>query len=162
MKENTEKRSLFLNNIHDQTTRLHDLIERLLILSKLENADSLTNIQAVNVNALLKDVARTYEDFAISNSASIQVTLPAEVLTVHGDRFLLHQAVGNLVKNAIEHGHPQIEINVSAHIEDKSLQIRLSNVGKLIPDYANDNLFDKFYSLPNHRGRKGVGLGCVL
>jgi two-component system sensor histidine kinase CreC len=162
LKENTEKRSLFLNNIHDQTTRLHDLIERLLILSKLENADSLTNIQAVNVNALLKDVARTYEDFAISNPASIQVTLPAGVLTVHGDHFLLHQAVGNLVKNAIEHGHPQIEINVSAHIEDKSLQIRLSNVGKLIPDYANDNLFDKFYSLPNHRGRKGVGLGCVL
>jgi two-component system sensor histidine kinase CreC len=154
-----EKRSLFLNNIHDQTARLHDLIERLLILAKLENADSLTNIQTVNVNALLKDVARTYEDYAISNSLSIQVTLPAEVLTVRGDRFLLHQAVGNLVKNAIEHAHPQTEINVSAHTEDKSLQIKVSNVGEPIPDYAIDKLFHRFYSLPNRTGRKGSGIG---
>jgi two-component system sensor histidine kinase CreC len=154
-----EKRSLFLNNIHEQTARLHDLIERLLILSKLENADSLTNIQAVNVNALLKDVARTYEDYAISNSVSIQVTLPAEVLTVHGDRFLLHQAVGNLVKNAVEHAHPQTEINVSAHSERNSLAINVINFGEPIPDYAINKLFDRFYSLPNRKGEKGSGIG---
>lgn len=155
----SEKRCLFLSNIHDQTTRLHDLIERLLILAKLENADSLTNIQTVNVNALLKDVARTYEDYAISNSVSIQVNLPAEVLTVHGDRFLLHQAVGNLVKNAIEHAHSQTEINVSAHKERKSLAINVTNLGEPIPDYAANKLFDRFYSLPNRKGRKGSGIG---
>ncbi len=154
-----EKRSLFLNNIHDQTTRLHDLIERLLILSKLENADGLTNVEAVSVNALLTDVARTYEGYAISNSVSIQATLPAEVLTVHGDRFLLHQAVGNLVKNAIEHAHPETEITVSACAEDKSIQITVSNTGELIPDYAIDKLFDRFYSLPNRKGQKGSGIG---
>ena len=159
MKENTEKRSLFLNNIHDQTTRLHDLIERLLILSKLENADSLTNIQAVNVNTLLTEVALTYEDYATSNSVSIKVTLPSETLTVQGDHFLLHQAVSNLVKNAIEHAHPQTEINVSTHTEDNSLQIRVSNFGDPIPDYAIDKLFDRFYSLPNRQGQKGSGIG---
>jgi two-component system, OmpR family, sensor histidine kinase CreC len=159
LKENTEKRSLFLNNIHDQTTRLHDLIERLLVLAKLENADALTNIQTVNVNTLLTEVALTYEDYATSNSVSIQVTLPSETLTVQGDRFLLHQAVSNLLKNAIEHAHPQTEISVSAHTEDKSLQIRFSNVGDPIPDYAIDKLFDRFYSLPNRKGQKGSGIG---
>uniref|UniRef100_UPI0040475ABF two-component system sensor histidine kinase CreC n=1 Tax=Flavobacterium sp. TaxID=239 RepID=UPI0040475ABF len=154
-----EKRTLFLNNIHDQTTRLHDLIERLLVLAKLENADALTNIQTVSVNTLLTEVALTYEDYATSNSVSIKVTLPSETLTVQGDHFLLHQAVSNLVKNAIEHAHPQTEINVSTHTEDNSLQIRVSNFGDPIPDYAIDKLFDRFYSLPNRQGQKGSGIG---
>ena len=76
-----------------------------------------------------------------------------------GDRFLLHQAVGNLVKNAIEHAHPQTEITVSAHAEDNSLQITVSNIGEPIPDYAIDKLFDRFYSLPNRKGQKGSGIG---
>jgi len=64
-----------------------------------------------------------------------------------------------LVKNAIEHAHPQTEITVSAHAEDKSLKITVSNIGEPIPDYAIDKLFDRFYSLPNRKGQKGSGIG---
>ena len=154
-----EKRVLFLNNIHDQTARLHDLVERLLVLAKLENAETLTSVEVVDIDALLKDVTRAYQDYATSNAVSIKVDLPAQTLTMKGDRFLLHQAVGNLVKNAIEHAHPQTEITVSAHAEDNSLEITVSNIGEPIPDYAIDKLFDRFYSLPNRKGQKGSGIG---
>ena len=154
-----EKRVLFLNNIHDQTARLHDLVERLLVLAKLENAESLTNVEFVDINALLIDLKRAYADYATSNAVSIKVALPAQTLTLKGDRFLLHQAVGNLIKNAIEHAHPQTEITVSAYAEDKSIQITVNNIGEAIPDYAIDKLFDRFYSLPNRKGQKGSGIG---
>jgi len=154
-----EKRVLFLNNIHDQTARLHDLVERLLVLAKLENAETLTSVEVVDINALLNDVTRAYQDYATSNAVSIKVDLPAQTLTMKGDRFLLHQAVGNLVKNAIEHAHAQTEIAVSAGAEDKSLQITVSNIGEPIPDYAIGKLFDRFYSLPNRKGQKGSGIG---
>ncbi len=154
-----EKRSLFLNNIHDQTARLHDLIERLLVLTKLENADGLTNIEVVNVNTLLTEVALTYQDYATSNCVGMQVTIPAETLTVQGDRFLLHQAVSNLVKNAIEHAHPNTEITVGVLSDDQSVRITVNNIGEAIPDYAIDKLFDRFYSLPNRKGKKGSGIG---
>ena len=103
--------------------------------------------------ACVKDASVT------SNAVSIKIDLPAQTLTMKGDRFLLHQAVGNLVKNAIEHAHPQTEITVSARAEDKSLQITVSNIGEPIPDYAIDKLFDRFYSLPNRKGQKGSGIG---
>ena len=150
---------MLLNNIHDQTARLHDLVERLLVLAKLENAETLTSVEVVDNNALLNDVTQAYQDYATSNAVSIKADLPAQTLTMEGDRFLLHQAVGNLVKNAIEHAHPQTEITVSAHAEDKSLQITVSNIGEPIPDYAIDKLFDRFYSLPNRKGQKGSGIG---
>jgi two-component system, OmpR family, sensor histidine kinase CreC len=155
----TEKRALFLSNIYDQTARLHDLVERLLVLAKLENAETLTRVQKVDINALLNDVTRAYQDYAISNEVSIKVVLPAATLTVQGDHFLLHQAVGNLVKNAIEHAYPKTEITVSALSDNLSRQIIVSNFGELIPDYALDKLFDRFYSLPNRKGQKGSGIG---
>ena len=154
-----EKRVLFLNNINDQTARLHDLVERLLVLAKLENAESLTNVEFVDINALLIDLKRAYADYATSNAVSIKVALPAQTLTLKGDRFLLHQAVGNLIKNAIEHARPQTEITVSAYAKDKSIQITVNNIGEAIPDYAIDKLFDRFYSLPNRKGQKGSGIG---
>ena len=154
-----EKRILFLNNIHDQPARLHDLVERLLVLAKLENAETLTSVEMVDINALLKDVTRAYQDYATSNAVSVKVDLPAQILRMKGDRFLLHQAVGNLVKNAIEHAHPQTEITVSTRAEDKSLHITVSNIGEPIPDYAIDKLFNRFYSLPNRKGQKGSGIG---
>jgi two-component system sensor histidine kinase CreC len=155
-----EKRVLFLNNIYDQTTRLHDLVERLLVLAKLENADTLSAVEQVDISALLSDVARVYQDYAISNAVSIKVMpLPTETLTVKGDSFLLHQAVGNLVKNAIEHAHQETEITVSALATNESVQIIVSNVGELVPAYAIDKLFDRFYSLQNSKGQKGSGIG---
>ena len=154
-----EKRVLFLNNIHDQTARLHDLVERLLVLAKLENAETLTRVQKVDINALLNDVTRAYQDYATSNEVSINVVLPAEILTVQGDHFLLNQAIGNLVKNAIEHAYPKTEITVSALSDNLSRQIIVSNFGERIPHYALGKLFDRFYSLPNRKGQKGSGIG---
>ena len=129
------------------------------MLAKLENAETLTSVEVVDINALLKDVTRAYQDYATSNAVSIKVDLRAKTLTMKGDRFLLHQAVGNLVKNAIEHAHPQTEITVSARAESMLLQITVSNIGEPIPDYAIDKLFDRFYSLPNRKGQKGSGIG---
>jgi two-component system sensor histidine kinase CreC len=155
----TEKRALFLDNIHDQTARLHDLIERLLVLAKLENAETLTRVGKVDINALLNDVTRAYQDYATSNEVSIKVVQTAETHTVQGDHFLLHQAVGNLVKNAIEHAHSQTEITVSTLSDSEFHQIVVGNFGELIPDYALGKLFDRFYSLPNRKGQKGSGIG---
>jgi len=134
-------------------------VVRVSVLAKLENAESLTSVELVDINALLIDLKRAYEDYATSNAVSIKVALPAQTLTLKGDRFLLHQAVGNLLKNAIEHAHPQTEITVSAYAEDKSIQITVNNIGEPIPDYAIDKLFERFYSLPNRKGQKGSGIG---
>ena len=131
----------------------------MLVLAKLENAESLTSVELVDINALLKDLTRAYQDYATSNAVSIKLALPAQTLTLKGDRFLLHQAVGNLIKNAIEHAHPQTQITVSAYAADKSIQITVNNIGEPIPDYAIDKLFERFYSLPNRKGHKGSGIG---
>jgi two-component system, OmpR family, sensor histidine kinase CreC len=153
------KQQHFLNNIHEQTLRLHDLIERLLLLAKLENAETLTNVETVDIALLFGEVAKAYNDYASNNGVTIKVSLPAEALTLEGDRFLLQQAVGNLLKNAVEHATPKTVVTVGASFDGNALTIEVSNIGERIPDFAIDKLFDRFYSLPNRKGQKGSGIG---
>ena len=154
-----EKRTLFLNNIKDQTTRLHDFVERLLVLAKLESVENLDRVEKVEMNELLEEIVRSFHDYATNNSVSLKLAGLKEILMVGGDRFLLRLAIGNLVKNAIEHAQPQTEVLVSVHVKGNSLQITVSNAGELIPDYAIMKIFDRFYSLPNTSRNKGNGIG---
>jgi two-component system sensor histidine kinase CreC len=154
-----EKRALFLNNIQDQTARLHDLIERLLVLAKLENVETLTNVESVDIVKLLNDVSAAFADYATSNFVTVRVEEAQAEVFFKGDLFMLTQAVGNLVKNAIEHAYQNTTISLDCKTYDKTIAITVSNTGDLIPAYAIDKLFDRFYSLPNRKGRKGSGIG---
>jgi two-component system sensor histidine kinase CreC len=155
----TDKRALFLNNIYDQTIRLHDLVERLLLLAKLENTEVLSGVTIIDTSAFLTDVLKAYEDYASNSEICIKLNISSPLPSLKGDRFLLNKAVGNLLKNAIEHAYKKTEITLSAQVENKLLDIKVVNLGKPIPDYAFDKLFDRFYSLPNQKGQKGSGIG---
>ena len=152
-----EKQLLFLNNIHDQTTRLHDLIERLLVLAKVENAETLTTRAQISVDQLFNEVVQSHTDYAASNHLRLQVQ-PAG-LTIVGDHFLMYQAIANLVKNAIEHAHADSDVTLASETNHGQVTLSVRNAGDPIPDYAIDKLFDRFYSLPNRKGQKGSGIG---
>lgn len=154
-----EKRLLFLNNIHDQTTRLHDLIERLLILAQLENTPALQTVGLIDIVDLLNSVAKAHEDYATQNLVTLNVKTPGTQLFFEGDLFLMTQAVGNLVKNAIEHAYQHTGVEIECKAQGDRIAIVVSNTGDPIPDYALDKLFDRFYSLSNRTGRKGSGIG---
>lgn len=104
---------------------------------------------------------KKYPDKPPTHSLTMPIGKPIQGTLKIGLACLLHmhQAVGNLVKNAIEHSHQETEITVSALATNESVQIMVSNVGELVPAYAIDKLFDRFYSLQNSKGQKGSGIG---
>jgi two-component system sensor histidine kinase CreC len=157
-----EKQELFLNNIDQQTRRLQDLIERLLLLSKFENADELQSEELVNINLLIASVVKTHSQYAMSNGVTITVDVCDESTTVQGDSHLLQLALGNVIKNAVEHGLRNSQINVRAQEADSYVCLTVVNEGKPIPDYAIEKVFDRFYSLPNSKGFKSSGLGLSI
>ena len=80
--------------------------------------------------------------------------------TIRGDAFLLHQALSNLLQNAIEFSPECGEIGMLAFREAGHLLVVIEDAGPGIPDFAREKVFDKFFSL--HRpdtGKKSTGLG---
>ncbi|NRP11214.1 MULTISPECIES: two-component system sensor histidine kinase CreC [unclassified Marinobacterium] len=152
-----EARNRFLNNIVSQTERIQGLIERLLDLAELENANALNTVEKISLDEVINNVLESLSSYAKVHQVS--VTTNKHDLSIKGDSFLIEQALSNLVKNAIEHADADTEVNVWVSKHDSEVDISVSNIGSVIPDYALPKLFDRFFSLPNKDGQKGTGIG---
>ena len=152
-----ETRDRFLDNIVNQTERIQGLIERLLDLAELENANTLKNVETIKLDELTFTVKESLLPYA--ETFGVTLKIQDSGLSLKGDPFLLEQALNNLVKNAIEHSDAGTEIHISSVKHASEIDISVSNIGPAIPDYALPKIFDRFYSLPNRDGQKGTGIG---
>jgi hypothetical protein len=83
--------------------------------------------------------------------------------TVNGDPFLLAQAIGNLVDNAIKYAPAgsTIDIGVSAP-DDGTIAVSVADTGPGIPDAEKLRVIERFYRGDSSRGKAGVGLGLSV
>ena len=82
---------------------------------------------------------------------------------VRGERFLIAQALGNLVQNALEFSPAAGEVRVALRIELGRALVIVEDHGPGVPDFARERVFERFYSLPRpDTGRKSSGLGLSI
>ena len=85
---------------------------------------------------------------------------------VEGDALLLRRAIGNLLDNAIDFsptgGRVTLQLAVNGQ-RGGSVDIIVRDQGPGIPDYADDKVFERFYSLARpHSQKKSTGLGLAF
>ncbi len=80
-------------------------------------------------------------------------------LLVQGDALLLRQALGNLLDNAIGFAPPGSVIRLVPERRGGHAVVTVCDSGPGIPAYAQERLFERFYSLPRPDGAKSTGLG---
>lgn len=147
----------FLNNIEQQTERMSLLIERMLQLARLESRVGL-NFQSLNMNTIIEQVVENKSVEAQLHNIDL-VIQKNEVVRITGDRFLLTQALSNVLSNALDFTPEGGKIEVSAIVEDDYYVIEVKDSGLGIPDYAINRVFERFYSLPRLNKGKSSGLG---
>ncbi|MHA6495037.1 two-component system sensor histidine kinase CreC [Pseudomonas borbori] len=153
------QRERFVANIDQESARLQQLIERLLHLSLVEQRQGLEEQVEVPLRALVEELLQA--QLARIERADLQVEnhLAAD-LKVRGERFLLRQALANLLDNALDFTPPGGLIRFNAEQRGEQVELRLFNQGEAIPAYALPRLSERFYSLPRPTsGRKSTGLG---
>ncbi len=73
---------------------------------------------------------------------------------------MIEQALLNLLQNAIDFSPEYGIIQIVGDQKKENYEVRISDQGPGIPDYALSRIFDKFYSLPRpDSGKKSTGLG---
>jgi two-component system sensor histidine kinase CreC len=156
------ERKKFLRNILSETGRLKDLVDRMLLLSSLENRREPLKVKKIEVQGLVRDVLESFRPRLKAGKVPVSNKVPAG-LKVSGDPFLLRQALSNLVENAVEFSPPGGRVTLSTERQGNTLLLRVEDEGPGIPAFARDRVFEKFYSLqrPN-TGRKSSGLGLSL
>lgn len=160
---------LMLNQtIGEQSIKMQHLIDRLLLLAKVEQPTFKLNRQPIELlpllNSLIKDSASKLQQRRLapitlninhrplSNTAEeiiSQAQLTAYT-TVYADSFWLLQALQNVLDNAIYFAENKVIFNIDT-VSEQSITLNIFNDGKLIPDYALNKVFDRYFSLSHQR-----------
>lgn len=159
-------RERFASNIQRQSERLQQLIDRLLALADVEQMRGLRTVEPVDLVPLTRELLHTLEPrLRLKNLHLVEVmdTGGATGTVVNGDRFLIAQALANLLDNAIDFSPQGGTLTVAIRRVQGAVEWSVQDEGPGVPDYAVDKIFDRFYSLPRADTReKSSGLGLCL
>ena len=155
-----EDQQMLIQSIGEQSIKMQQLIDRLLLLAKVEQPTFKLNRQLTPLLPLLQTLAK-------DNSAKLQqqhlasidiylndkrvtetATLPPNTLantSVFADQFWLVQVLQNVLDNAIHFADSIVSIHI--HNTAQTVTIDIFNNGKLLPEYAVDKAFDRYFSL---------------
>lgn len=153
----------FVHNLQNESRRVVIIVDRLLELARLEQRRLLDELQDIDIAILWADVCRSSE--VERTQRNIHVDSNIELgLSLRGDRFLLGQALLNLLENALSFSPSGGSIHFDAQEDNGVVVMRLRDEGPGIPDYAHARVFERFFSLPRPEGgsrRTGLGLPLV-
>jgi two-component system sensor histidine kinase CreC len=153
------QRARFLQNIRNESKRLHGLVDRMLALAAIEKRKELLRAEPVDIQRLLDDVVDGLAPVLQAKEIRVHCS-GTPGLELYGEYFLLRQAVVNLVQNAVDFSPSAGAIELHAERGDGEIRIRVTDEGSGIPEYALVRIFDRFYSLARPgSGKKSSGLG---
>jgi two-component system sensor histidine kinase CreC len=153
------QRQRFLTNIQRETQRIQEMVDRMMELTALETRRVLDTVQPIALLPLLDELAHASHGVATQRGCRITVAASEDV-TVEADPFLLRRAVSNLLDNALDFSPEGGHIELGLQVQGRWAQITVRDQGPGIPGYAQDKVFEKFYSLARpHSKKKSTGLG---
>jgi two-component system, OmpR family, sensor histidine kinase CreC len=157
-----QDRRRFARHIGEQAERMQLIIERLLELARVEQLQAPQDVREIVMGDLLRDVLASRCGQLEARGLALRIE-GDRAARVRGDAFLLQQALGNLVDNAVEFAPEHSEIEIATAAEAARLTVSVRDHGPGAPEYALPHLFERFYSLPRPAtGRKSTGLGLAF
>jgi signal transduction histidine kinase len=148
-----ERAAQIKQEIHQDIRELDELVEELLLASRLETRQELERAPVELLGMLAEEGRRCNAQVDLSQAA----TLPP----YQGDERLLRRAVRNLLENARRYGGADIDLSLMPVAQ--GLEIAVEDRGPGVPEDQRERIFEPFYRMPGHAEYAGgVGLGLSL
>jgi signal transduction histidine kinase len=139
---------------------VHNHVEDLLIVEKLDAGKMELKLTEVNLQELLESVCSSFSEAAREKNLSI--SLDTVSFSVIADRLRLEQVVQNYLSNAIRYSPTGGEINVRLVPSPDEVIVRVVDLGPGIKQSDQLLLFNKFFQASSANNEKGFGLGLSI
>ena len=162
--EINEQQKGYVRKIIIGVENMSRLVNNLLDLGRIEVGVGL-QVENVYVLDILERVTSALQLQATQKNISLNVELPKDMPNViQADQALLHQAVYNLVENALKYTPEGGSVTINANTMDNSLLFSIADTGIGISPDDLPRLFEKFYrgSQREARVQHGTGLGLAI
>ncbi|MDF3069545.1 MAG: sensor kinase [Polyangiaceae bacterium] len=153
-----------IEGLERETTRLQELIDRLLDWGRMESGRREFVIRETDLRSILETALDAFETFRHQRSVDLTVDTPPAGLRVRADRGAVSDALLNLLTNAFKYGGDPIKIRVSVEASGAFVRVKVTDNGAGIPAVEHKRIFQKFYRVDDRlsREREGSGLGLAI
>lgn len=153
----------FAEKVLIEANRLGDMVAELIELSRLQGAERLPNVIAVDVDTVVAEAISRHKVAAENSKIEVRTDTPTG-LRVLGDQTLLVTALANLVSNAIAYSPPGSPVSISRRRRGDNIEIAVTDRGIGIALEDQERVFERFFRGDKARSRAtgGSGLGLAI
>lgn len=156
-----------LRIIERQNNRLSNLVQDLLLLSRIDLQSNPTDPTVCRLNVLVEELVEEFSALAIAADLTLKADIQtSQPLTVFGNEEQLYRLFANLVTNAIQYTLAGGTVLIRLYREDGEAILAVQDTGLGIPLAEQPHIFDRFYRVnadrARHTGGSGLGLSIAL
>ena len=147
--------------IEEETDHMSQLMNRLLLASRLETGELPINREPVQLSNLAEKVVGRMQP--TSHQHQFSVDFPGNLPTVSADPELLEEVLINLVDNAVKYSPEGGPVNISGQANgDGRVSLTVSDTGVGVPRWESRRIFERFFRSQNPVSGQTRGLGIGL
>lgn len=158
-----QDRSKYLTIVSEEVRRMNALVMSMFNLSKLESGEMKLDLKPLIISKPIVSVFLSFENKINAKKIEVEGLDKLSDVIINADEGLFHQAIYNLVDNAVKFTDDGGTITVSCGSnEDGFAFIKIKNTGEGIPAASLSRVFERFYKTDSSRGRDKLGAGLGL
>lgn len=159
-----ERQQHYLGIVSQEVKRLSRLVQTMLDLSKLESGEFTLKTESFNFRELLLNIVLSQEQRIENKSIQVVGLEETQNVEITADKDLIHQAIYNLVDNAVKFTEPGGTLSFSLNAGQHNMTFSVTNTGTGIPEEALPLVFERFYKVDKSRSanKNGTGLGLYI
>ncbi|CEJ74848.1 two-component sensor histidine kinase [[Clostridium] sordellii] len=156
-------RDRFLGIIENESDRLKRLIDDILLLSFIENKDTIS-YEKIDISNLFKEIYELTINYAKSKNIELRYNIENEDIIINSNRDYIKQIFLNLIDNAIKYTPDGGFVETSVYQNDENIFINIKDNGIGISKEDTSRVFERFYRVDKARSRDvgGTGLGLAI
>ncbi len=153
----------FLTDIISEVDRMTEIINDLLTLVKLDQEESLLNIQKINSQTLMDNILNSLKSLYSEKKISIFTNYKTDI-DFEADKLKIFSAISNIVENAIKYTPNCGTITIELKNDNNYVYFTIQDTGVGIEEKELDSIFTRFYRVDDSRNREtgGTGLGLSI
>lgn len=159
---NREKQKEILANAINDTDRLNNLVENMLLAAKIENSVYLLHKEKYNLSEYITEgMNQTIQSFQYKQKVELNIE-PNIYMDI--DRTNFPSIILNLFENAVKYSPEDSTIVISLKKQNQKIILSVADQGIGISDKEKETVFQRFYRSGNEETRKtkGTGLGLYI
>lgn len=155
MDQPTDEQQKYVNLIEDKLSYVNRMVDDMLLANRLEHGKIRFHFIRLELSAFLRSVVMGNK--RLEQCGQVHISCPE--LYLDADSFRLHQALDNLLDNAVIHGGCS-SLEIKAHQKESTIHLTICDNGKGMTPEQVSRAFDRYYT-SGQKNSTGLGLAIT-